>query len=126
MTPRLLSSSSLSGTNIKNLQGENIGEIKDIMIDWKNGTVAYAVLSFGGFLGLGEKLFAVPLEAFDFSAHHGMDAHVILDIDTERLKNAPGFDKDNWPTHADNTFLNSVYSHYGYGSYNKDIDRDIL
>ncbi|MEX2595108.1 MAG: PRC-barrel domain-containing protein [Anditalea sp.] len=119
MTSRLLSSSSLSGTNIRNLKGENIGEIKDLMIDWKNGTVAYAVLSFGGFLGLGEKLFAIPLEAFNFNEHHGIDAHVVLDIDKERLENAPGFDKNNMPNHADNTFLDTIYKHYGYGSYNK-------
>lgn len=117
MTPRLLSSSTLSGTNVKNLQGENVGEIKDLMIDWRNGTVAYAVLSFGGFLGLGEKLFAIPMEAFDFNHHHGVDAHVVLDIDKERLEDAPGFDNDNWPTHPDNAFLDSVYGHYGYGSY---------
>lgn|SRR5690554_2774660 len=121
MTQRLLSSSDISGTNIRNLQGEDIGEIKDLMIDWKNGTVAYAVLSFGGFLGFGEKLFAIPLEAFDFTHHHGTDAHVVLDIDKERLENAPGFENEHWPDHADNTFLDSVYSHYGYGTYRKNF-----
>lgn len=121
MTPRLLSSSSLVGTDIKNLQGENIGEIKDLMIDWRNGTVAYAVLTFGGFLGMGEKLFAIPLESFDFNHHEEVDTHIVLDIDKERLKNAPGFDNDNWPNHADNTFLDSVYSHYGYGTYGKEF-----
>lgn len=121
MTPRLISTSKLRGANIRNLQGENVGEIKDLMIDWKNGTVAYAVLSFGGFLGLGEKLFAIPLETFDFSRHHGVDEHIVLDIDKERLETAPGFDDDNWPNHADNTFLDSVYSHYGYGSYRRDF-----
>lgn len=121
MTPRLLSSSTLTGTNVKNLQGENVGEIKDLMIDWRHGNVAYAVLSFGGFLGLEEKLFAVPLESFDFSHHHGVEAHVVLDVDKERLKNAPGFDADHWPDHPDNTVLDSVYSHYGYGAYPKDF-----
>ena len=116
MTPRLLSASSLNGTNVRNLQGENIGDIKDLMIDWKNGKVVYAVLSFGGFLGLGDKLFAIPLESFTFeSPEHNEFA--VLDISKEKLENAPGFDKDVWPQNANFTFIDSVYSHYGYEPY---------
>lgn len=115
MTQHLLSATTLEGTDVVNAQGENIGEIKDLMIDWQDGSVAYAVLSFGGFLGFGEKLFAIPLEAFDFDTSD--TEKIILDIDKERLENAPGFDKDDWPANPDRTFISSVYTHYGYEPY---------
>jgi sporulation protein YlmC with PRC-barrel domain len=116
MTPRVLSSSTLTGTTVKNLGDEKIGEIRDLMIDVQSGNVAYAVLSFGGFLGLGDKLFAIPLEAFNFNQHH-VDAHVVLDINKEKLENAPGFDKDDWPEHPQTEFMEQIYSHYGYEPY---------
>lgn len=116
MTPHLLSASTIEGTDVYNNQNENIGEIIDLMIDWEHGTVAYAVLSFGGFLGLGEKLFAIPLEAFNFLRKDD-EKMIILDIDKELLKNAPGFDKDHRPDHADRTFISNIYTHYGYEPY---------
>lgn len=115
MTPNLLSSSTIAGTNVTNANGEDIGEIKDLMIDWENGTVAYAVLSFGGFLGFGEKLFAIPMEAFEFNA--GTSNRIVLNVDKEVLEDAPGFDKDNWPQSPDSAFIDSVYTHYGYEPY---------
>lgn len=118
MTPKVLSASSLDGTTVRNLADEDVGKIKDLMIDWENGSVAYAVLTFGGFLGLGEKLFAVPLESFKFDNSDG-DEYAILDINKEKLENAPGFDTDNWPKDADYTFIDSVYAHYGYDSYSR-------
>ena len=117
MTPRLLSATTLEGTNVKNRAGKDVGEIEDLMIDIESGSVAYAVLSFGGFLGIGEKLFAVPLEAFEFRNTGQVDAHIVLDIDKEKLENAPGFDKDNWPQNPDKTFITSVYGHYGVEPY---------
>ncbi len=109
--PRVLSSSSIIGTNVLNKNNESIGEIKDLMIDLRTGDTQYAVLSFGGFLGMGDKLFAVPLASFDVDTHR---EKFILDIDKTRLEKAPGFDKDNWPSTADDTFVNSVYSFYGH------------
>lgn len=111
MKTRILSATSLNGTNVKNLKKENIGEIQDLMVNLETGKVEYAVLSFGGFLGIGDKYFAVPIEVLQVSTK---DREIMLDIDKERLKNAPGFDKDNWPSHADSKFTQSVYSHYGY------------
>lgn len=116
MTPRVLTSTSLVGTKVKNMGGENIGEISDITIDVESGKVAYAVLSFGGFLGLGDKLFAIPLEAFNFD-RHAVDADVVLDISKEKLENAPGFDKKDWPEHPQTEFMEQIYSHYGYEPY---------
>ncbi|WP_409525736.1 PRC-barrel domain-containing protein [Nitrincola sp. MINF-07-Sa-05] len=97
-SPQLISFDSLDGSNIHNLQGDDLGDIKNIMLDISTGHVAYVVLSFGGFFGLGEKLFAVPWNALTLDA----DQHrFTLNADKEKLKNAPGFDKDNWPDMAD-------------------------
>lgn len=105
-----LSSTSITGTNVTNVKGENLGEIKDLMIDTQNGTVNYAVLSYGGFLGLGDKLFAVPFEAF--SVNETTETFV-LNVSQDVLKSAPGFDKDNWPKTSDSSFWNGLYDHYG-------------
>ena len=113
MKPTIISSSTLTGENVYNLKDESIGDIKDLMIDLDNSEVAYAVLSFGGFMGIGNKLFAIPLEAFQFS---DKDDNIRLDVSKEKLENAPSFDKDNWPKTNDNKFVDSVYSHYGIQS----------
>lgn len=111
MTPRILSASSINGTDVRNPHDENLGEIKDLMIDTSEGKVSYAVLSFGGFLGMGDKYFAIPLDSLDFSNH---DTHefAVLDIPKERLKEAPGFDKDHWPQTFDDSYFTKVNTYY--------------
>ena len=104
-----LSSTSIVGTSVKNFKREDLGEIQDLMVDPQSGRVIYAVLDFGGFLGIGDKYFAVPMQAFSVDRVNEVFS---LDIDKERLENAPGFDKDNWPSTADNAFLDTVYSYY--------------
>ena len=86
------------------------------MIDLDDGQVAYAVLSFGGFLGLGDKLFAIPWEALAFDTEN---LTVILEADKEVLKYAPGFDKDHWPDNAqyEAGWLLDIYEYYGYSPY---------
>ena len=90
---RLLAASTIEGTPVQNQAGEDLGEINELMIDLEKGRIAYAVLSFGGFLGLGDKLFALPWEALTMSA--GGD-FFILNVSRERLEQAEGFDKDRW------------------------------
>ena len=106
---KLLSSSTIAGTDVKNLAGQNLGNIKDLMIDPKQGNVRYAVLSFGGFLGLGDKYFAIPWESFSVDRD---DESMILNVTQEKLENAPGFDKDDWPTDATHDYLTSVNKYY--------------
>src|SRR2546428_1758394 len=89
--PEIMSADSLIGDNVINALGDDLGEIKDIMLDVSTGRVAYAVLSFGGFLGIGDKLFAIPWTALRLDRER---KRFIMDVDKERLKNAPGFDKD--------------------------------
>lgn len=108
--PTLVSASTLSNDDVYNRQGEKLGSIKDLMMDIHSGRVCYAVLSFGGFLSLGEKLFAVPWSALAVDTEN---KRLLLDTNEERLKDAPGFDKDNWPNMADPSWEKSIHSYYG-------------
>jgi hypothetical protein len=112
--PRVLSADSLEGEKVKNAKGEDLGEIKSFMLDLYLGRIAYAVLSFGGFMGLGDKLFALPWSAMKLDT---ADHAFILDVPKERLEAAEGFDKDHWPNFADATFRKATYSHYGQAPY---------
>lgn len=111
---RLLSASTIEGTPVQNQAGEDLGEINELMIDLEKGRIAYAVLSFGGFLGLGDKLFALPWEALAISA--GGD-FFILNVSRERLEQAEGFDKDHWPDMADTSWGERLHTYYGYKPY---------
>ena len=115
---RVLSSSTICSDHVRNAAGEDLGKIEELMIDLDAGRVAYAVLSFGGFLKMGNKLFAIPWEALQLDAHN---KQFILNVDKSRLENATGFDKDNWPDMADPRFGKSVYQHYGYKPYWEDV-----
>ena len=106
----LLSASTLSSDDVYNRNGEKLGSIKDLMMDIHSGRVCYAVLSFGGFLTLGEKLFAVPWSALTVDSEN---KRLLLDTNEERLKEAPGFDSDNWPNMADPLWAKSIHSYYG-------------
>jgi sporulation protein YlmC with PRC-barrel domain len=108
-TPQMLSSSSINGDKVVNPQGNDLGKVEDLMIELNTGKVQHAVLSFGGFLGMGDKLFAVPMEALQPKA----DEHeFVLATSEDKLKQAPGFDKDNWPNFADPSFDATVRPHY--------------
>lgn len=107
----ILSATSLTGTDVRNLRNESIGEIKDLMLDLDTGRIMYAVLSVNdGFLGMNSKYFAVPIQSFKFDKEH---EEAVLDINEEMFKDAPGFDKDNWPMTNDREFVERVHSHYG-------------
>ncbi|AVP95205.1 MULTISPECIES: PRC-barrel domain-containing protein [Aeromonas] len=106
---RVLSASTLSGDDVYDPRGEKLGSIKELMLDIENGKVCYAVLSFGGFLSLGEKLFAVPWSALKVDTEN---KRFIMDTTEERMKNAPGFDSDHWPNMADTSWEKSIYSYY--------------
>ena len=96
--PRVLSASTIIGDHVRNPEGEDLGKIEELMIDVKAGRIAYAVLSFGGFLGLGDKFFAIPWETLSLRPR---EKEFVLNIDKEKLKEAPGFDKNDWPMTGD-------------------------
>jgi len=111
----VVSASKIIGEAVVNRQNEDLGKIHELVIDAKEGRLAYAVLSFGGFMGMGNKLFAMPWSAFEFAKPENK---LILNVDKEKLKAAPGFDQEaKWPDFADRTWGNSIYSYYGYAPY---------
>lgn len=112
--PRLMGANTLDGNDVYNKQDEDLGDIKEIMLDVPSGRVAYAVLSFGGFLGAGDKLFAVPWNALQLDT---VNKRFVLDVSKERLKEAPGFDEDAWPDMADPTWATAVHAYYGVTPY---------
>jgi sporulation protein YlmC with PRC-barrel domain len=108
----VVTASKIIGETVVNRQGENVGKIQELVIDAGKNRIAYAVLSFGGFLGMGTKLFAMPWEAFEFSTEENK---LVLNVDKEKLKAAPGFEKDdNWPDFSDTLWGESIYNYYDY------------
>src|SRR5665811_345118 len=110
----VLSASYLKGDKVVNHKGEDLGKIEEIMLDLDRGRIAYAVLSFGGFLGMGDKLFAIPWSALALDT---VEKRFILNVDKELLKRAPGFDKDHWPNMADQVWGAKVFTYYGAKPY---------
>jgi sporulation protein YlmC with PRC-barrel domain len=107
--PRLMGADTLNGNSVYNTADEDLGDIKEIMLDVASGKVAYAVLSFGGVFGLGEKLFAVPWKALKLDTEN---KRFILDVAKDQLNTAPGFDKDDWPDMTDQTWADSIQNFY--------------
>ncbi|HRQ66574.1 MAG TPA: PRC-barrel domain-containing protein [Xanthomonadaceae bacterium] len=107
--PRLMGAETLIGNDVVNRANENLGDIKEIMLDVKEGRVSYAVLAFGGFLGMGEKLFAVPWDALTLDT---AEKRFVLDVTKDRLKDAPGFDKGHWPDMADPGWRKGIQDFY--------------
>ena len=110
----VLSVSTVTGDTVRNKKGEDLGWIEEIMIDLDSGRVAYAVLSSGGFLGMGDRLHAIPWNALAVDLEQ---REFVLDIEKERLERAPGFDKDNWPRMADRQWGEIIHRYYGSKPY---------
>jgi uncharacterized protein YjbJ (UPF0337 family)/sporulation protein YlmC with PRC-barrel domain len=115
--PRVVPVSIFIGYRVINPAGEDLGKIEDIAVDMESGRIVYAVLSFGGFLGFGDKLFAIPWEALKLSSQ---DDEFILHVSKEALEAAPGFDKNSWPEMADRQWGAGIYDYYGYQPYWKE------
>lgn len=108
--PYIMAADSLTGEKVVSEAGTSLGEITHIMLDVGNGTIAYAVLSFGGFLGVHDKLFAVPWGSLALDVEN---KRFVLNIEKHQLRDAPGFDKNHWPSMADAKWAREVHSYYG-------------
>jgi sporulation protein YlmC with PRC-barrel domain len=98
---QILTATSVMKDTIVDPAGEKLGEIKDVMLNVRDGKIEYIVMESGGFLGLGEKLFAIPFRLLKVDPkNHAF----VLDQDKEVIKNAPGFDKTHWPGTNDHSF----------------------
>ncbi|HZP86877.1 MAG TPA: PRC-barrel domain-containing protein [Burkholderiales bacterium] len=102
--------SKLIGMPVRNAQGEDLGKVQDLVIDVNNGDVYYAVLSFGGWMSMGDKLFAYPLRVFGLADNANQ---LVLNIDKQKLKDAPGFEANRWPEWGRDRYRAEVDRYYG-------------
>ena len=119
--PDVMAASTLDSDKILSTDGEEVGKVKEIMLDVQTGRIAYVVMSSGGFLGIGDKLMAIPWSALTLDTTRKC---FLLSLSSERVKNAPGFDKDHWPTMADRTWATSVHQYYGREPYWQQLGAD--
>lgn len=115
----LVGADSLIGKDVYNYDDEHVGDVKEIMLNSATGEIAYVVLSFGGILGVGEKLFAVPWKALTLSTRNQT---LILNECKERLEKAPGFYKNCWPNMAEKNWVNKVHTFYQTRVYSFEQD----
>jgi hypothetical protein len=113
-TTSIISAKKVTGTQVRNLAGEDLGRIEDLMIDKLSGRTVYAVLSFGGLLGIGVKHFALPWEALHYDTEQ--EAYSVA-IDPDVLRRAPGFDPDKVPDMSDRNWGAQIHDYYGYRPY---------
>ena len=104
----------LTAYDVVNPQGEDLGQVQDIVLDMKQGRIAFAIISFGGILGISDKWFALPWEILDWSPE---GKKFILNMPREILQKAPGLDKRKWPDEIDISWLSACYAHYGCAPY---------
>jgi hypothetical protein len=107
----LISSSKVTGTNVYNRQEEKLGSVYDVMLNKMNGQVAYAIMSFGGFLGMGESYHPLPWRALTYDTRLG---GYLVDIDRNRLENAPYYTTRNEPDWSDRSYGQSIDRYYGF------------
>ncbi|TFE36464.1 PRC-barrel domain containing protein [Paraburkholderia dipogonis] len=112
--PDVMAASTLDGNKVVSSDGAEIGKISDIMLDVRSGRVAYAVLSEGGFLGIGSTLHAIPWSALTLDTD---EKCFFVDITAEQVRNEPGFDKDHWPSMADTQWSTTVHQYYNRDPY---------
>ena len=105
----ILKASQLMGMHVEGTDGKKLGTIKDLVVDPEDGSIEYAVLDFGGIVGIGDKYFAVPWQTLLFAANN---KKLVLDVSKKELKDAPGFDKKHWPDLSDRQQVLTIYEYY--------------
>jgi sporulation protein YlmC with PRC-barrel domain len=113
-TSDLIASDKVEGTAVMNRKGEKIGEIENVMIAKRSGKVAYAVMSFGGFLGIGERHHPVPWNALAYDTKLG---GYVIDADRARLEGAPSYSDNEMPNWEDRQWGQRVHDYYGARPY---------
>ncbi|MCC6888995.1 MAG: PRC-barrel domain-containing protein [Hyphomicrobiales bacterium] len=109
-TSQLIAATKVNGTYVYNRQGENLGSVYDLMIDKRSGHVAYAIMSFGGFLGMGESYHPLPWNVLDYDERQG---GYVIDMDADRLRNAPSFRLNETPDWSDRSYGRRIDEYYG-------------
>jgi len=118
---RFVPSVRLEQYDVVNKKGEDMGQVQTFVIDMREGLIAFALVAFGGFLGITDKWFALPWVALEW---HPKTMKFILDMPEAVLRNAPGMDKDKWLEEIDTwqegkdlELVDRYYTYYGYDSY---------
>ncbi|MBS4538709.1 PRC-barrel domain-containing protein [Clostridium sp. D2Q-11] len=111
---KLIKVNDLEGYEVKNLDNDKLGKIEDIVIDYHNGVIAYGILSVGGFLGIGDDLYAIPWRALTLDPK---EEKFILDADKEKLKDAPSFKKERWPDMDKREWHTNIHTYYSMQPY---------
>ena len=109
-TTSLIAASKVEGTSVYNRQGESLGSIYDVMIDKRSGKVSYAIMSFGGFLGMGESYHPLPWSSLTYDEAQG---GYVVDIDKDRLENAPHYGMNDTPDWTGD-YGRQIDDYYGY------------
>ncbi|WP_176039481.1 PRC-barrel domain-containing protein [Burkholderia stabilis] len=112
--PDVMAARTLEGDRVLTIDGDDIGKVADIMLDVRSGRIAYAVVASGGVRGLGGKLLAVPWNVLALDVERKC---FVLPVVTERVRDAPGFDKDRWPAMADPAWAEALHAYYGSSPY---------
>jgi sporulation protein YlmC with PRC-barrel domain len=106
-------SSAITGMAVRSPSDKDLGKVEDLVIDMNTGSIRYVAISFGGLLGIGDKLFAVPFRALHVQHEPGSKSpHFVMNVDKQTLENAKGFDKKNWPDFADPKFAQENDRHF--------------
>jgi sporulation protein YlmC with PRC-barrel domain len=113
-TGKLIAASKVEGTNVYNGRGDSLGSIYDVMIDKRSGKVAYAIMSFGGFLGIGEEYHPLPWNLLNYDTSMG---GYVVDLDKDRLMGAPRFGSNDRPNWTDPKFTRGIDDYYGVPPY---------
>jgi sporulation protein YlmC with PRC-barrel domain len=111
---QLMRAGSLCGDRVVNRRGELLGTVSELLLDVERGCIAYVVMAYGGFMGLNERLFALPWTALELDAAHGS---LVLDAERSGFDTAPVFDKAHWPSTPDAQWHRDVHRHYGCPVY---------
>lgn len=106
----LIAAKQVQGTTVFNMALEKLGAVEDVMIDKATGRIAYAVLSFGGFLGIGDRYYPLPWEKLNYSTEMG---GYVVDVDREVLEGAPSYTDEATAGWNDEAWRRGVYTYYG-------------
>ena len=109
-TDRLIASNKVEGTAVYNRQGERLGSVYNFMVDKRSGQVEYAVMSFGGFLGIGDSYHPLPWKALTYDTGQG---GYVVDLDKDRLQGAPSYQRSDTPDWSDPSYSRRIDDYYG-------------
>jgi len=113
-TASVISASKVTGTEVYNTNGDHLGAINDVMIDKRSGKIAYAVMSFGGFLGIGEQYHPLPWSTLKYDTRQG---GYVVGMTVDQLKGAPTFGANEAPTWGDRAYETRLHDYYKAAPY---------